>query len=115
MPPMYWATGIHLRTSSGSNGRSSSSGEQYRRKYQDESTNVSIVSVSRSAGPPHDGQVVSTQARFEANGDCPFGCSSSPRMSGSSTGSWSSGTGTVPQAPQWTTGIGQPQYLCRDS
>ncbi len=33
-------------------------GSQKRRKYHDESTKVSMVSVSRSAGPPHVGQVV---------------------------------------------------------
>ena len=31
------------------------------------------------------------------------------RRRGSTTGSWSSGTGTTPQAAQWMTGIGQPQ------
>jgi hypothetical protein len=29
--------------------------------------------------------------------------------SGSTTGNWSAGTGTAPQASQWITGIGQPQ------
>ncbi len=29
------------------------------------------------------------------------------------TGSWSSGTGTSPQAGQWMIGIGQPQNRCR--
>ena len=57
-PPTYWSTGIHILTSAGSNATSSRCGEQYRRKYHDESTNVSIVSVSRVAGPPHFGQVV---------------------------------------------------------
>src|SRR5947207_12472025 len=54
-PPVYWSTGIHRSTICGSNGRASSLGEQYRKKYQDESTNVSIVSVSRFAEPPHRG------------------------------------------------------------
>ena len=76
-------------------------------KYQDESTNVSIVSVSRSAGPPQVGQVVLTQSSAAASGERPFGATSV--MSGRTTGSWSSGTATSPQAGQWTIGIGQPQ------
>ena len=34
---------------------------------------MSIVSVSRSAGPPHFGQVVFTQSSAAASGDFPFG------------------------------------------
>jgi hypothetical protein len=34
---------------------------------------VSIVSVSRRAGPPHFGQVVFTQFSAAASGDLPFG------------------------------------------
>ena len=82
-------------------------------KYQDESTKVSIVSVSRRAGPPHFGHVVFTQSSTAARGLLPFGAYSS--VSGSSTGSWSSGTATMPHEPQWTTGIGQPQYRWRES
>src|SRR5215217_9760125 len=69
LPPTYWYVGIQRRAASGSNGPSVYSGEMYRRKYQDESTKVSIVSVSRSAGPPHCGQVVATQSRAPARGD----------------------------------------------
>jgi hypothetical protein len=53
-PPVYWSAGIHrprLRVE-----RRVRRARQYRRKYQDESTNVSMVSVSRRAWPPHDGQ-----------------------------------------------------------
>ena len=57
IPPMYWSTGMKCRASSGSKGWSSDQGSQKRRKYQDESTKVSMVSVSRSAGPPHSGHV----------------------------------------------------------
>src|SRR3954451_8943312 len=57
-PPMYWSTGIHWASTSLSHGASSLSGSQYRRKYHEESTKVSIVSVSRSAGPPQRGHVV---------------------------------------------------------
>src|SRR3954453_16218371 len=63
-PPTYWSTGSHLRTSSGSNGPSSSFGGGEGGKYQDESTKVSIVSVSRFAGPPQIGHVVLTHASF---------------------------------------------------
>src|SRR3954453_9005617 len=67
-PPTYWSMGIQVRVCSGSKAPPGKSGEQNRRKYQDESTNVSIVSVSRAAGPPQVGQVVSTQVRFEPRG-----------------------------------------------
>ena len=42
-------------------------------KYQDESTKVSIVSVSRRAGPPHDGQLTLTQSSAAASGERPLG------------------------------------------
>ena len=42
-------------------------------KYQDESTNVSIVSVSRRAGPPQRGHVVATQSSAAASGERPLG------------------------------------------
>ena len=61
---------------------------------------MSIVSVSRLAGPPHFGQVVFTQSLAAASGETPFGARSCPRRSGSRTGSWSSGTGTSPQPSQ---------------
>ena len=58
-PPVYWSTGSQRSTIAGSTGpslvvRATGSGYQ----YHDESMNVSIVSVSRRAGPPHCGQVV---------------------------------------------------------
>ena len=65
-------------------------------------------------GPPHDGQVVLQEALVQlASGDWPVGGNST--SSGGSTGSWSSGTGTMPQSSQYTTGIGQPQKRWRDS
>ena len=76
-------------------------------KYQEESTKVSIVSVSRFAGPPQLGQSTLTQSSAAASGERPFGRNSS--TSGSTTGSWSSGTGTRPQRSQWMIGIGAPQ------
>ena len=97
IPPMYWSTGIQWTAAAGSNGRvGASNGSQKRRKYQLESTKVSMVSVSRSAGPPQIGQVVRRKPSLEASGDCPVGSNST--SSGASTGSWSSGTGTTP----WT-------------
>ena len=70
---------------------------------------MSIVSVSRFAGPPHCGQATLTQSSAAASGETPFGFRSAPRRSGSCTGSWSSGTGTSPQSVQWMIGIGAPQ------
>ena len=67
-------------------------------KYQDESTKVSIVSVSRRAGPPQIGHVVLTQSSAEASGERPCGAKSS--TSGSGTGRSSSGTGTMPCVSQ---------------
>ena len=66
-------------------GRRSSHGSQKRRKYQDESTNVSMVSVSRSARWPQRGHVVHRNAASLRNGDSPVGRNST--SSGSSTGS----------------------------
>ena len=48
-------------------------GSVNRRKYQDESTKVSMVSVSRMAGPPQIGQVVLRNAGLVASGDCAGG------------------------------------------
>ena len=67
---------------------------------------VSKVSVSRRASAPHFGQAVSTNSGRRARGEPPPSMSTS---SGSSTGSRSSGTGTMPQASQCTMGTGQPQ------
>src|SRR2546427_10406791 len=104
---MYWSTAIHRSTFAGSTGRVVSWGEQYRRKYQDESTKVSIVSVSRRAGPLHFGHVVSTNDRTCVSGEPPRPVNSTSR--GRTTGSCSYGTGTVPQRSQCTIGIGVPQ------
>ncbi|MNI47093.1 hypothetical protein D3C73_1015920 [compost metagenome] len=75
-------------------------------KYQDESTNVSIVSVSRRAGLPQLGQAQDRKASFLASGlPLPSGI----RSSGRTTGRSFSGTGTGPQSAQWMIGIGVPQ------
>ena len=59
---------------------------------------MSIVSVSRRAGPPQIGHVVLTQSSAAASGERPCGAKSS--MSGSSTGRSASGTGTIPCSSQ---------------
>src|SRR5678815_585348 len=93
-PPMYWFTGNHRFTADESNGAVSSFGFRKRRKYQLESTNVSIVSVSRRAFPPHFGHDVSRKFSFERSGDSPVGLNST--WSGSRMGSSDSGTGCMP-------------------
>src|SRR5713101_450955 len=85
-PPTYRSMGHQRRTAATSNGPPAYLGEQYRRKYQDESTKVSIVSVSRRAGPSHFGHVVFTQSVAAASGEIPCGARSWPRRSGSVTG-----------------------------
>ena len=75
--------------------------------YQDESTNVSIVSVSRRAALPHVGQVVFTKLSTFASGLPPSGLNAASR--GNTTGSCSYGTGTAPWVSQYTMGIGVPQ------
>ena len=68
---------------------------------------VSMVSVSRTAGPPQRGQVVWTHSVAPGRGVPPP--SRTFTSMGSSTGSWSSGTGTMPHFSQVTTGMGAPQ------
>ena len=75
-------------------------------KYQDESTKVSMVSVSRRAALPQRGQLQSRNARCFASG---LPEPSGTRSSGSTTGRSRSGTGTAPQSAQWMIGIGVPQ------
>ena len=90
-------------------------GSRKRRKYQLESTKVSIVSTSRLAGPEHFGQRQDRKLSCSRSGIF-FGCPKSNRRGASVDGSWtgkcSSATGTTPQVEQWTTGIGTPQYRC---
>src|SRR6478672_6986956 len=70
-PPTYWPTGIQSLILAGSNGPSVYCGETKRRKYQDESTKVSMVSVSRLAGPWQLGHSTLTQLSTAASGDVP--------------------------------------------
>src|SRR5690242_13234351 len=105
MPPMYWSTAIQYCARS-SIIAFSWPGQQKRAKYHDESTNVSMVSVSRLAARPHDGHWVLTNSGSLLSG---LPVPSGTRCSGSCTGSSSSGTGTSPQDGQCTIGTGQPQ------
>ena len=90
----------------GRSARSSIHGSVKRAKYQDESTKVSIVSVSRRAGLPHCGQATCFQVGWRSSG---LPGLSKVTSSGSFTGRSFAGTGTTPQVSQWMTGIGQPQ------
>ena len=75
-------------------------------KYQDESTKVSIVSVSRSAGcAAARAAAREERAHFLSGLPVPSGT----RSSGSTTGRSFSGTGTGPSSGQWMIGIGVPQ------
>src|SRR5215510_13070331 len=106
MPPMYWSTGSHSSTILRSVGAVLIHGSVNRAKYQDESTNVSIVSVSRRAGPEHFGHLTFFQVGWRSSG---FPGLSKLTSSGSVTGKSFSGTGTAPQRSQWMIGMGQPQ------
>ncbi len=61
MPPIYWSTGSQRSATAGVVGAVSFQGSVKRAKYHEESTNVSIVSVSRRAGRPHLGQATCFQ------------------------------------------------------
>ncbi len=64
MPPIYCCTGsqpVLPSTADSVVGAVSLNGSVKRAKYQDESTKVSIVSVSRRAGLPQDGQATCFQ------------------------------------------------------
>ena len=64
-----------------------------------------MVSVSRVAGPPQQGQVVLTQSVWRASGDSPSGPGSKSVMSGRVRGRLLSGTGLVEQAAKQCYGI----------
>ena len=106
MPPIYWSTGIQVLAMAGVVGALSFHGAVKRTKYQDELTKVSMVSVSRRAGPPHFGQATCFQVGWRSSG---LPGLSNVTSSGSVTGRSFSGTGTTPHFAQWMTGIGQPQ------
>ena len=75
-PPIYWFTGSHRFTAGVSNGLFESVGLRKRRKYQLESTKVSMVSVSRRAVPPHFGHFARRNFSFVRSGDSPVGLNS---------------------------------------
>src|SRR5579862_9927544 len=102
---MYWSTGIQYSAAARSNATGARA-EQKRRKYHDDSKNVSNVSVSRVALPPHVGQLTCFQVGWRSSG---LPGRSNVTSCGNSTGRSLSGTGTMPQSAQWMTGIGQPQ------
>src|SRR5689334_5928869 len=109
MPPIYCLTGIQPFAPSTTDsvvGSVSFHGSVKRAKYQDESTNVSIVSVSRRASLPHCGHSTCFHVGWWSSG---LPGLSKVTSIGSSIGSDDSATGTEPQASQWMTGIGQPQ------
>src|SRR5271170_2387736 len=101
MPPMYWSTGIQASATLRSVGAVVIHGSVKRAKYHDESTKVSMVSVSRVAGPPHFGQATCFQVGWRSSGLPGW---SKVTSSGSVTGKSFSGTGTTPQAGQWIIG-----------
>ena len=68
-----------------------------------------MVSVSRVAGPPQQGQVVLTQSVWRASGDSPSGPGSKSVMSGRVRGRLLSGRGCQPHFSHLTMGIGSPQ------
>ena len=106
MPPIYWSTGIQASAIFGSVGASAIHGSVKRAKYQDESTKVSMVSVSRVAFPSHCGHLTFFQVGWRSSG---LPGLSKVTSSGSVTGKSFSGTGTAPHLSQWMIGIGQPQ------
>src|SRR5271169_5014204 len=106
MPPIYWSTGSHPSTALRSVGAVAIHGSVKRAKYQDESTKVSMVSVSRRAGPAHCGHFTFFQVGWRSSG---LPGLSKVTSSGNVTGRSLTGTGATPHLSQWMTGIGQPQ------
>ena len=71
MPPLYQSTGPQYSSASLDTSSFLLSGSIYRRKYQLEPAHWGMVSVSRLAGPPQQGQVVLTQSVMRARGLSP--------------------------------------------
>ena len=89
---------MYLRAAAMLTGPVSSWGSAKRKKYHDESTNVSIVSVSRTAGFPHFGQFTRKKPSWLLRGDSPVGRNST--SSGKRIGNSSAGAGTMPSVGQ---------------
>lgn len=64
-------------------------------------------------GTPYLGQAQFTQSEAVARGEPPLPVKAV--MWGKVTGKSCRGTGTGPQAGQWTMGMGVPQYRCRET
>ena len=71
MPPLYQSTGLQYSRASLLARALSLWGSIYRRKYQLEPAHWGMVSVSRLAGPPQQGQVVLTQSVILVRGLSP--------------------------------------------
>ena len=87
------------------------SGEQNLKKYQEESTKVSRVSVSLTAFSPVE-SLVNFHVGWFSNG-LPLTFKST--SSGSKTGKSFFSTGCASPFWLYTMGIGQPQYLCLET
>ena len=109
MPPLYQSTGDQYSSASLEAMASGLWGSIYRRKYQDEPAHWGMVSVSRTAGPPQQGQVVLTQSVWRARGLSPSGPGSKSTMSGRVRGRLLSGRGCQPHFSHLTIGMGSPQ------
>ena len=106
MPPIYWSTGIQYFRASLSKGDFSSLGEQNLKKYHEESTKVSNVSVSLIAGFPVDFSEEYFQVGWVSNG---FPLEFKSISDGRTTGSSLLSTGTTLPSSKYIIGIGQPQ------
>src|SRR6202050_4645316 len=106
MPPMYWSTGIHASATLRSVGAVSIHGSVKRMKYHDESTKVSMVSVSRTALPAQRGHFTCFQVGWRSSG---LPGRSKVTSSGKVKGNSDFGRGMPPDFSQWMTGIGQHQ------
>src|SRR3989344_707152 len=95
-PPMYKSIGIQYFAFFLSNISFLFLLSQYLKKYHEELTKVSIVSVSLLAFPLHLEHFTLTNSLFVSNG-FPFPNSTS---SGNLTGNFLSGTGTIPHFSQ---------------
>ena len=108
-PPKYWLIGIQIFCFSFEENSVSFWESRYRKKYQDESTNVSIVSTSGVQPSPKTFSVLSFNSLDLASGASPVGLKST--SSGKVQGKFSSGTGFGLPSGSKTIGMGVPQYL----
>ena len=92
-PPTYISTGINLSAFSLANGSFSLCASVYLKKYQAESTKVSMVSVSLLASPLHWGHLTFSHSLASRSGDNPF--PETDFSFGRMTGRSLSGTGTA--------------------